>query len=428
VAAGGALTVGLVLTLYRSSVRGARLWQLVIVWLLSVSAPACVSFLLLMRSNSATAALWGTLGGWQWVFSGKLTSLPFYRKILGADDTLGHLWSMVEYAGALGMVVLAMLAGAWALRRNGRYRFTGAGLMAVLCLVLLVRCYRDIPWFELLRPLPILLTALAAIRGLQAFRLPQQDPRVSQAILGFTLTLFGLLLLAKMGLKVHLFHYGFALVMPGTMIAVVALVAWLPRWVERAGGAGVAFRATVLTALGLTAFFHLGTMSTVLADKTTWVGAGPDQLRSDRRARLLSDTLELLRRQVGPEQTLAVLPEGVMLNFLTRRVNPTPYSAFLPVELIMFGEGRIVQAFERSPPDFVALVHVDTSEYGYRFFGHDYGQQLQAWVEAHYRPVKLLGGMPLSDQGPGVLLLEREQAPLPRREGAGGGPSPFRRR
>jgi hypothetical protein len=409
-AAGGALAIGLALTLYKSNIRGARLWHLMVVLLASFVTPPCVSFLLLLRSNSPAAALWGTLGGWQWVFNREIVALQFYRRILGTDDAPGHLLTMIGYAVPLAMAVLAMMGGALLLRRAGRYRLAGACGMAAVGTALLLLFQSDIQWQELPAALPVILAIACVLLAVKVLRLARSDPRGPQAILALTFVLFSLLLLAKMALNVHLYHYGFALAMPGTMIVVVALLAWLPRWLQRRGAAGFAFRITALTALGVFAYFHLAQMSLMLERKTVWVGSGPDRFRADLRAKLVAPALELLERRIGPDQTLAVLPEGVMLNFLARRTNPTPFSAFLPVELIMFGEPRIVQAFERSPPDFVALVHADTSEYGYRFFGQDYGRQLRAWIDAHYRPVKLLGGTPLTDQGPGVLLLQRRRS------------------
>ena len=38
-----------------------------------------------------------------------------------------------------------------------------------------------------------------------------------------------------------------------------------------------------------------------------------------------------------------------MVNYLARRVNPTPYINFMPPELIMFGEENMVAAFRSSP-------------------------------------------------------------------------------
>jgi hypothetical protein len=98
---------------------------------------------------------------------------------------------------------------------------------------------------------------------------------------------------------------------------------------------------------------------------------------------------------VEPGSTLAVLPEGVMVNWLLRSHNPTPFVNFMPPEFLLFGENRIVESFERAPPDYVMLIHKDTSEYGLPFFGPDYGTRLASWVQERYEPVRLYGDPPL---------------------------------
>ncbi len=107
---------------------------------------------------------------------------------------------------------------------------------------------------------------------------------------------------------------------------------------------------------------------------------------------------------------MAALPEGVMLNYHARRVNPTGYINLMPPELEMFGEEEIVRAFASHPPDYVLLVHKDTDEYGVRFFGSDgYGELIMQWVCDHYRPVRTLGAEPLCGDKFGVKILERRR-------------------
>ena len=95
-----------------------------------------------------------------------------------------------------------------------------------------------------------------------------------------------------------------------------------------------------------------------------------------------------------------------MVNFLTRRRNPTPYLALMPVEEAAWGE-RIAEAYRRTPPDYVLLVHKDTSEFGARAFGRDYAKGLVAFLAASYEPVSLLGAEPFTGPAFGMKLLAR---------------------
>jgi hypothetical protein len=85
--------------------------------------------------------------------------------------------------------------------------------------------------------------------------------------------------------------------------------------------------------------------------------------------------------------SMAVLPEGIGLNYLARIPNPTPYINFMPPEEILFGDEAWTEAFRRSPPDVVLVIPKDTSEYGRGAFGQGYGRALAAWVGSEYRPV-----------------------------------------
>ena len=108
---------------------------------------------------------------------------------------------------------------------------------------------------------------------------------------------------------------------------------------------------------------------------------------------------------------MAVLPEGVMLNYLARRSSSTAHTNFMPPELILYGEERILADFKKSPPDYVALVHKDTTEYGFPLFGKDYGTLLYAWINANYEPVRLIGRRPLKQKNQfGIEIRRRSEA------------------
>jgi hypothetical protein len=146
----------------------------------------------------------------------------------------------------------------------------------------------------------------------------------------------------------------------------------------------------------------------VLIDQDRAVGVGPDAFVADVRGRSLEVARRLVEEIVPRNATLAVLPEGLMLNYLTRRPNPGPYTSLMPPEMAMFGDADISADIQANPPDYVALVHRDTSEYGVPLFGRDYGQAVASWIRQHYDEVVLVGDRPLENPaGFGILLLRR---------------------
>ena len=86
-----------------------------------------------------------------------------------------------------------------------------------------------------------------------------------------------------------------------------------------------------------------------------------------------------------------------MLNYLSRRANPTPYINFMPPEMVLFGQDRMLEAIRVGRPELVAMVPKTTDEYGFpRGFGKDFGQDLLAWLNAQYAPLFRTAGRPTS--------------------------------
>ena len=53
---------------------------------------------------------------------------------------------------------------------------------------------------------------------------------------------------------------------------------------------------------------------------------------------------------------------------------------------------------------YMILVHKDTSEYGVRFFGKEYGVLIMDWLKQNYRTVKVFGKEPLQKEKGGILI------------------------
>jgi hypothetical protein len=377
----------------------------------SILVPPLVATGLLALALPPGEAVRGVLGTWASLGGGEVASLAFYRHGLGIDDLSGNSARMLAWSAGT-LAALAPGAGvALALRgaaRPGRRRLAAALVFAATAagLVLLAPA---IPWPHAGRPLPLLLLACAALVAAPLWSPRADAPEARAAPLRLALVVFAVVLLAKMAWNARFVHYGFALAMPGLLVVTVALLDWVPAALARRGAAPGVFRAGALALLAVLVAAHLDLTARQLARKDAWVGRGADAFRTDAlRGKVLEAAMEQLGEMLAGGGSLVVLPEGVMLNYLLRAPNPTPYVNFMPPELAIFGEERILAALQRDAPDVVALVHKDTSEYGVPFFGRDYGEALDRWVRSHYRPVRRIGGAPFAPETRfGILLLER---------------------
>jgi len=125
-------------------------------------------------------------------------------------------------------------------------------------------------------------------------------------------------------------------------------------------------------------------MNLMLAPKTTLVAAGADRFRADARGTAINRVLDHLAQTTSPRDTLLAAPEGLLINFLSRRVNPTGQLNFPPPAITMYGQDSMLRAIERRPPDLVAMVSTDSSEYGARYFGEDYARAIGQWIAQNY--------------------------------------------
>jgi hypothetical protein len=94
-------------------------------------------------------------------------------------------------------------------------------------------------------------------------------------------------------------------------------------------------------------------------------------------------------------------------------VNPTPAMDWNPTMFTVFGQARMMEAFEKNPPDYIFIVEWDSSDFGVRYFGStpDYGQGLMEWIGKNYKPQLLIGHEPLKDGRFGVKILKRISSP-----------------
>jgi hypothetical protein len=374
--------------------------------------PAVVSFGLFARTMPAVPALEATLGGWPWVLHSQAPNLVFYRLGMGTLDTAASgrsilRWTLI-YAVLLGPpAAIGLLAGRPALRRMRLLLL----LLYVVLLGALAARAQPLQLSDVARPLPVAMILLGVGVSLALARRRHEPGEGARLVRMLVLIIVGLGFLAKILLNARVYHYGFALAMPATLVVIVALVDWVPGLIDRWGGRGASLRLFSLAFLTVAVMLHLSVMHHWLAQKTHVVGSGADAFLADERGPVVNQALAEIDRRFPPGATLSVFPDGPMLNFLSRRIDPVPHLNMTPLTLAIFGEDNIVASFEAHSPDVVALVHLDTSEYGTRFFGHDYAQRLYAWVRRNYREIAVFGARPLRDERFGIALLERIHGP-----------------
>jgi len=106
----------------------------------------------------------------------------------------------------------------------------------------------------------------------------------------------------------------------------------------------------------------------------------------------LAQAVGYLERHTAPGDTLVALPEGVLVNYLARRLNPTPYVSYMPAEVAIAGEAAMLAALQQARPDYLLGVWRRLPEYGHRPYGvGEFCQGILSWLDREYEIVAQFG-------------------------------------
>jgi hypothetical protein len=357
-------------------------------------------------------ALKAVTGSWLPLLTTSAAHNEFYKWCLGLDRPYENVILIARHSAiVLSTVAFLALCARFFHRRN--YALN-AGL-GIGLLFLIYEATAKYPWLQIgsaFGPLALAGCVFVAWK----FWKTRHSAESSQFYFPLLWSVFALFLLAKMGLATRIWHYGFYLAMPATGF-LIFLVAWiLPRELERFDVNPTMFRALagIIAIAGLINLFGISDL--YYQAKNLAVADGGDRIYAyNRRVNeigySIDQTVARFRTNTPPSATVALLPEGVMVNYLARRSNPTPYAGFTLPEVQACGERKMVAAYAQSRPDYIVLMHRDSSEYGVGYFGSDrcYGYEMMHWVRTNYSSVWLIGCEPLQTPAFGMKLLKRTE-------------------
>jgi hypothetical protein len=375
-------------------------------------APALGFYLYFLSYLPAEGALHAVGQGF-FVPSGEVAKNVFYMRILGLDNAGHNLSRMLTMFVAVFIFVLIAVTADVVSRRATRHTRLAAVVLGLVFSLALYLAFDLLPWLDIPRALPLTTAIALAVFVTLLLKHPRRM-ELWPALLPMVLwTTFALSLLSKMVLNVHLYHYGFYLAMPATLVLVISLTYWIPEVLKGTMGCGVVFRTLALVVLAAASMYYLNRSQKIYRLKDFAVGKGGDTIftygpKVHISGLVTSLALEWIEEKTSREATFVGLPEGIMLNYLSRRTTTSPYLNFMMGEMIVFGEKRILDDLKTRPSDYVILVDNDPSEFGVGPFGTDprYGQQIMDWVNQYYTPVTLIGGEPLRSRDFGIKILQ----------------------
>ncbi|MCA9096576.1 MAG: hypothetical protein KDA68_24015, partial [Planctomycetaceae bacterium] len=283
--------------------------------------------------------------------------------------------------------------------------------------------------------LPAVLLLLVLIATIQVFRtrrLPSPIYFEFWHTWGLWAT-FAFLYTLKMLFALQIHHYGFALAMPATLLGILMLLHLLP---ESLGvytppqkkkdsdeipqySHGRLWQIVTVSILAGGMLGHFFTSSKIWLSKNVSVGVGGDMFWGesirDRRIIAVRRAYDFLKREMGSRDTLAVIPDGTMLNYLLRKKNPTPYLLLGPWDMRAAGGDEVVTGeFEKSPPHWIVVTSDDAGIHGTGQFGaSDYGEKLADWIRQNYVNAFVIQEASETSGGYSLSIVKRRPTPAP---------------
>lgn len=342
----------------------------------------------------------------------------FYVKVMGLDNPGYNLGMMLQMALLISSLVVCGIVMDVLMCKYLKHPFS-AGIPVAVTVFALLLWQRDfIAWEDIPRALPVLVIAVLAVGFFFFFRRSADSEVQRRMVPALLWAVAALMLLIKVFFNVKFSTFGFYAAMPAALILAAGLLCGIPRLLQSKFQSGQVFRLLALVFLAALAVNGLKVSHHFYRMKTYPIGEGQDMFYTYRPDRVFpiavtERALRWIDTNMPPQATFAALPEGIMLNYLTRRKTSIPTMNFVMTELIIFGEENILDELKTRPPDYILLVHKESSEFGVGPFGADHrnGFKIMRWIHQNYRLAKLIGNEPFQNEVFGIKILKRNKPP-----------------
>jgi hypothetical protein len=338
---------------------------------------------------------------------------------------LDHPWANVLKEIIYAVLALVVMGAIWAIGRLANHAWPrrariiiASGILVLILLLGITGEWNNVRnwllsvnsgWISIGRCLPGLIMVIAVLVLVRLMREFRQTGQITERnVMSLCLVLLAAAMLVRMLFFARVYHLGFFQAALAAMVVAAAMVSELPRWT---GGNELGRRVAAIVCL-LVLALGCGTIAAksnaIRADQTEPVGRGRDRFYAtkhtiDGTGALVNWAAERMRA-ASPDAEVLVLPEGVMINYLSRHKSPD-------CGVLRDSEERFVAQLREKPPEYVVLISRDMKEFGVTRYGApgNPGFALVPWVAENYKSEQWLGGDPLDPNGNvGAVILRRK--------------------
>ena len=226
------------------------------------------------------------------------------------------------------------------------------------------------------RALPLILLIMSAVFLIRFWK----DKANARYALISGLSLFSFFLMPRIFLKAWAGQFGFYLLVPAMIVYYVFFLKVIPDFLKQEKVRNF-YRLCFIFLSALFIVSHFNISRFFYENRTLEISSERGRLYVlDRKANYINkELIDFLAKNTRDDETLAVFPEGVFINFLSKRENPLYYYQYLPVDLVRESlEDDIIKEMEIKKIDYVVIHPRNVAEYGYVAFGYDYGKNITA--------------------------------------------------
>ena len=395
---------------YHVKIRGIPSSKSILAGFLGCVLPTLVFFVIfttyLPLKQAGTAACYAWLNGvfiWKDELYGHLLN-----SFSGMDQPKLHL---IDHTLATGwaLLVIGFIAAASLCSVSTQLRAVKIPLVIVTAFSVAAIGLKGIIWSNVGQCLLGLLLIYALFRVFREIRFKSESGVENKSIERTLVGVLALALMSRMVLNGRIFQYGFIQASLASLVIVAVLIEELPMLIRLKGYGLAVFRLGVSILLGCGVSSIINQSRNLEAAKTLAIGSGKDLFYSYPQS--VSGDGEIVKRfteslsQLPNNQTLVVIPEGIMINYLARKKSPVVVQAFYTNRQI---EGGLVNEMEKSKPNWILFMTRDLTEYGVTKYGTkgQSGELIISWVNNYYHMNSSYGQDPIKGVGAGAMLYQ----------------------
>jgi hypothetical protein len=334
-----------------------------------------IFFLILFPHLGMLPTLKALIGGWYYIFTTNVASLPYYQWMMGLDELGINLIYIVK---SLGLFILSAAVGLGAEKLFKKSPLASLGLICtyLALMVLLFTSGQASYYYPMAFPVVLPLLAIWAYKKVDL---------VNEKKFFIPFVLFALVLLYKILFRSVIYHCGFAFILPSFLCLFL-----VPKIRNKLIYKWMALGLTLLVA-GYTGY--LSFMS--LPYHNYKIGEAHNGMTVNKSFEGHSLMIEMVKKHVPQNATLAPFPEGLLINLLLNRPYPLKGTNYMSVELTLFGEEEVLKDIQESSPDYFLLIDNygrPAEIYKRDFFKGEYAQSIFSWIQNNYTAVEVVSG------------------------------------